>query len=88
MEEYDLIQYCENLCDTLIHRYMHKKNPSITHVNNLVYIHYQESILTIYIAITDNGTLENAYSKSKQREIHTHSTSSNDTTINESWSDR
>lgn len=88
MSEYELIQYCEKICDTLIHRYVHKKNPSITHINNLVSIHYQESILTIFIAITDNGTIENSNQTLQTRNSYNQSIDSPNATITESWSDQ
>ena len=87
MTDYDLIQYCEKVCNNLIHHYMHKKNPSITHINNMVTIHYQENILTVYIAITDKGTLENSNQTLQTRNIYNQNSISHDTTIAESWSD-
>lgn len=87
MTDYDLIQYCEKVCENILHRYIHKINPSITHINNLVSIHYQDNILTIYIATADTGTLENSNQTLQTRKTYSQSTVSHDATITESWSD-
>lgn len=88
MTDYDLIQYCEKICDSLVHRYMHKMNPSITHVNNLVSAHYQENILTFYIAINNKGTMENSNQSLQTRSLYNQTTTTHNSSITESWSDR
>ena len=88
MTDFDLIQYCEKMCDSLVHRYMHKKNPSITHINNLVSIQYLENILTVYIATNYDGTIENSNQSLHTRSIYNQANISNNTTITESWSDK
>jgi hypothetical protein len=84
MTEYELIQYCERECSSLVHRYMHKCLSTVNHVENLVFANIVDSVLYIQIATNSNGTEEIAFNKNKIHSVYI-SHSSNSSSFTESW---
>ena len=86
LENWELIEYISKLVDALVHEYIHKNNPMITHINFLVAVNYVDDILSIYIAKNNSGTLLNKeFVERLRKSLKDENLASHDEEIIESW---
>lgn len=56
IEQKELEKYVQGVCESLVHSYLHKYNPYVGKIQNLVVTELNESILRVYIATTPTAT--------------------------------
>lgn len=65
-----MIQYTQKKCDMIVHRFMHRMDPQISHINYLVATAYADNILTVSIARNIYGVKENHDKSEKLRKYY------------------
>ncbi len=88
MEESDFIRLCNVYCEKIIHNFLHKKNPSISHVDHIVSVGIVEGILSVFVAVNETGTKENAEMTETIRKHILDKDFDLFDTIEEEWSDK
>ena len=82
----DLFEYCLATCDAIVHNYIHKYNPAFTHMENLVSVNIDNSILTVSIAENFDGISENIKHTAYMHRYYKQMSMPNQTEdISESW---
>ena len=60
MSEENKYKYCLSLCNSILHKFLHKTVPNFRNLSNLVSISLNKDYLTVYIAENIVGQKENA----------------------------
>ena len=85
MSDEQLFEYCNSVCDSLIHKELHKLYPDFFHMDNLVAVSVHQDYIDVFIAENVDGQHENAILKEKIRRRFKTSNLRNDTSIEEDW---
>ena len=85
MSDEQLFEYCNSVCDSLIHKELHKLYPDFLHMDNLVAVSVHQDYIDVFIAENVDGQHENAILKEKIRRRFKTSNLRNDTSIEEDW---
>lgn len=85
MSDEQLFEYCNSVCDSLIHKELHKWYQDFLHIDNLVAVSVHQDYIDVFIAENADGQHENAMLKEKMRRRFKTSNLPNDTSIEEDW---
>ena len=56
MSDSDRNTYCQNICNSIIHKYIQQYYPNFTHIEHLVFTYINNVDLLLYICIAQNNT--------------------------------
>ena len=87
MDDEDVYNYVSRLCDSMVHRYLHKMNPWFGHMGNLCAVRMYGNRLFLYIAENEMGRRENALLKDRMRTLFKRSQIRQTSPIEEDWGD-